>query len=92
MAFDFEIEQSRAVVGAVELVGDGLIDRNRDGPRGRLGLVAAVDGHRFVFHGPRRCLDTPLPQANDVWVFYPCRKGATMRVWKMRRSNVNCLP
>ena len=31
IAFDFEIEQSGAVIGAVELVGDGLIDRNRDG-------------------------------------------------------------
>ena len=55
-ALGFEIEQGGAVIGAVELVGHGLIDRHRDGLGGRIGLVAAVDGHRFAFHAfPPAC-------------------------------------
>ena len=46
----FEIEQGGAVIGAVELVGDGLVDRDRDRPGRRFGLVTAVDGHRVAFH------------------------------------------
>ena len=38
------------MIGAVERVGDGLIDRHRDGLGRRLGVVAAVDGDRFAFH------------------------------------------
>jgi hypothetical protein len=50
VAFDFEVEQCRAVVGAIEFVGHGLIDRHRDGFGRRIGGIAAVDGHRFSFH------------------------------------------
>ena len=35
IAFGFEVEQGGAVIGAVEGVGGGLIDRNRDGLGGR---------------------------------------------------------
>jgi hypothetical protein len=50
MAVGFEIEQRGAVIGALELVGDGLVDRNRNRPGRRLGLVTAVDRHRVAFH------------------------------------------
>ena len=49
-AFGFKIEQGGAMLGAVELVGYGLIDRNRDGLGRRLGLITAVDGDRVTFH------------------------------------------
>ena len=49
-AFDFKIEQRGAVLGAVELVGYGLIDRNRDGLGRRLGFITAVDGDCVAFH------------------------------------------
>ena len=60
MAFDFEIEQSGAVIGAVELVGHGLIDRHRDSFGRRVGFVAAVNGQRFVFHASRHNQKTRL--------------------------------
>src|SRR4029079_6734061 len=56
MALGFEIKQRGAVIGALELVGDGLVDRNRDRPGRRLGLVTAVDRHRIAFHANRRVL------------------------------------
>ena len=49
-AVGFEIEQRGAMVGAVERIGDGLIDRHRHGPGGRLDLVSAVDCDRLDFH------------------------------------------
>ena len=57
VAFGLEIEQGGAVLGAVEFVGDGLIDRDGDGLGRRIGLVAAVDGDCFSFHvfPPRIC-------------------------------------
>ena len=58
IAFDFEIEQRGAVIGAVELVGDGLIDRHRDGFGRRVGFVAAVNGQRLVLHASRRLQKT----------------------------------
>ena len=54
IALGFEIEQRGAVIGAVELVGHGLIDRHRDGFGRRIGFVAAVNGQCFVFHASRR--------------------------------------
>jgi hypothetical protein len=53
MTLDFEIEQRGAVVGALELIGHGLIDRHRDRARRRLGLVTAVNSHRVAFHFSR---------------------------------------
>jgi hypothetical protein len=51
-AFRFEIEQGRAVIGAVERIGDGLVDRDGNGLGGRIGLVAGVNGDRLVAHLP----------------------------------------
>ena len=61
MAFDFKIEQRGAVIGAVELVGDGLIDRHRHRFGGRVEIVAAVNGQCLVLHASRRLSEnTPL--------------------------------
>jgi len=47
---DLEIEEGGAVIGAVERIGDGLIDRDRHRLRRRIDFVAAVNGDRRVFH------------------------------------------
>ncbi len=52
IAFGLEVEQRGAVIGAVEGVSDGLVDRNRDGLGGRIGFVAGVNCNRFVAHRP----------------------------------------
>ena len=52
IAFRLEVEQSGAVIGAVEGVGRGLVDRNRDGLGGWIGFVAGVNCDRFVAHCP----------------------------------------
>jgi hypothetical protein len=49
-AFGLEIEQSSAMIGTVEGVGDGLVDRNGDGVGGGIGIVAGVNSDRFVAH------------------------------------------
>jgi hypothetical protein len=49
-AFGLEIEQGGAMIGAVEGLGDGLVDRNGDGFGGRVGIVAGVNSDRFVAH------------------------------------------
>jgi len=51
---DFEVEQSRPVLSAVEGVGNGLIDGYGDRPGRRIDFVATVDGKRFVTQIPRR--------------------------------------
>jgi hypothetical protein len=53
---DFEIEQSGTVIGAFELVGHGLIDRNRNGARRRLSFVTAVHCDRVAFHIARHAI------------------------------------
>ena len=58
IALDLEIEQRGAVIGAVELVGHRLIDRHRDRFGRRVGIVAAVNGHRLVLHASRRLPET----------------------------------
>ncbi len=45
-----QVEQVRAVLGVVELVGDRLVDRHGHGLGGGVGLVAGVQGDRFVSH------------------------------------------
>ena len=50
ITFGLEIEQGGAVVGAVEGVGDGLVDRNRDGFGRWIGFVAGVNCNGFVAH------------------------------------------
>ena len=60
MAFDFKVEQRGAVIGAVEFVGDGLIDRHRHRLGGRVGFVAAVNGQCLVLHASRRLSENTL--------------------------------
>jgi hypothetical protein len=50
VAVGFEIEQRRAMLRTVECIGDGLIDRDRDGLRRGFGLVAAVNSDGLAFH------------------------------------------
>ena len=52
IAFRLQVEQRGAVVGAVEGVGDGLVDRDGDGFGGWIGFVAGVNCNRFVAHYP----------------------------------------
>ncbi len=57
IAFGLEVEQGGAVIGAVEGVGDGLVDRNGDGLGRRIGVVAGVNCNCFVAHcSPLRCV------------------------------------
>ena len=54
VTLDFEVEQSRSVIGAVERIGNGLIDRNSNRPGGGIWLVSAMNSnglslHRFSF-------------------------------------------
>lgn len=51
-AFSLEIEERCAVIGAVEGVGCGLIDRHGDCVRGGFGFVAGVNSDRLVAHRP----------------------------------------
>jgi hypothetical protein len=39
------------VIGAVEFVGDGLVDWRRDRPGGRVAIETAVNGNGFASHG-----------------------------------------
>ena len=48
IALDLEVEQGSTVLGAVEGIGNRLIDRHRDRPGRRIDLVPAVDCKRFV--------------------------------------------
>jgi hypothetical protein len=50
IALDFEIEQRRAMLRTVERIGDGLIDRHRDGLRRGFRLVSAVNSDGLAFH------------------------------------------
>src|SRR5208282_1652766 len=43
ITFSFEIKERRSVLGAVERVCDGLIDRDGHGLAGRLDFVSAMD-------------------------------------------------
>ena len=49
-SLDFEIEQGCSMVGAVECIGNGLIDRDRHGLRRRIDVVAAVNGDCLTSH------------------------------------------
>jgi hypothetical protein len=50
IALDLEIKERRPVGGAVEGVGDRLVDRHRDRLGGRVGVEAGVQGDGFRFH------------------------------------------
>jgi hypothetical protein len=87
----FEIEQGGAVIGAVEFVGDGLIDRDRDRPGCRFGLVTAVYGHRVALHTfPPR--SQALAEISPLPVSYPSQQKQTTQATRMRRNNLNCFP
>ncbi len=45
----FQIEKIGAMLGAVEGVGHGLVDRHRDRARGRIGRITGVNGEGFGF-------------------------------------------
>ncbi len=47
VARHLQVEQVRAVLGVIEGVGHGLVDRHRHRTRGRVGTVAAVHGQGF---------------------------------------------
>ena len=49
-----KVEESRGMIGAVECMGDCLIDGHCHGLGGWIGLVAAMDGNRFALHAPTR--------------------------------------
>ena len=51
VARDLEVEQIGAVLGVVEGVGRGLVDRHGGGLGGGLRGVAVVQGDRFELHG-----------------------------------------
>ena len=50
IALNFEIEQGGAVLRAVKLKRDSLIDRNRDGFRVGVAVLAGVECDGFSFH------------------------------------------
>ena len=50
VSFNFEIEQRRAVLGAVERVRDRLVNGHGDGFSRRIDFVATVDGDGLVAH------------------------------------------
>src|SRR2546427_4441770 len=50
-SLDLEIEEARPMVGAVDRIRDGLIDRDRHGLRRRIDLIAAVNRERLASHG-----------------------------------------
>src|SRR5207249_9397643 len=54
ISFNFKIEESGTVIGAVECISDGLINWYRDGLCRRLDLVSAMDGNRFRSHALTR--------------------------------------
>ncbi len=45
-----QVEQVRAMLGVIELVGNGLVNRHGDGLGGRVGLEAGMDSQGLVFH------------------------------------------
>jgi hypothetical protein len=51
-AWDFQIEHRSGLVGALEFIGDVLIDRRRHRPCGGVASEAAVNRDRFEPHRP----------------------------------------
>src|SRR5882724_10001726 len=50
ISLDFEIEEGRSMLRAIKFEGDGLVDRHRDGLRGRVAFVTCVNRDGFSFH------------------------------------------
>ncbi len=51
VARHLQIEQVGAVLGVIERVRGGLVDRYRHGPGGRVRAIACMNGEGFQFHG-----------------------------------------
>jgi hypothetical protein len=49
VALNLQVEQVGSVLGIVESEGHGLVDRHGHSARGRVGIIAAVDGDGFEF-------------------------------------------
>jgi hypothetical protein len=49
LPWHLQVEQVGTVLGVVEGEGHGLVDRHGHGARGRVGIIAAVDGDGFEF-------------------------------------------
>jgi hypothetical protein len=76
VAFDFKIEQSGAVIGALKLVGHRLIDWNRNRARRRLSFITAVHRDRVAFHSARHAILSLVANYLHV-VAFPWREKRT---------------
>ena len=76
IAFGFEVEQGGAVIGAVERIGDGLIDRHRDRLGGRVVLETAVKSPWFRFALGRLCVETERIWVPGIAPWRPCKLHA----------------
>jgi hypothetical protein len=77
IAFGFQVKEGCAMIGAVERVGCGLIDRNSDRLGGRIGFVASVNGDRFAAHRlPLRSSRNALQRAFFAAQFVECRPSS----------------
>src|SRR5579872_5806827 len=61
-ALNFQIEQGGAVIGTVECVGCGLIDRDRYGLGGWIRLVSTMYGNGFITHSNWPVSGGPTPR------------------------------
>src|SRR5208283_2117176 len=64
MPGNLQIEQGRAMFGAIERIGDRLIDRHGYCPCGRINVVSAMDRDRFSPHCDE--LSSSGPQSTSV--------------------------
>ncbi len=53
VAFDFEIEQRRAMLGTIEFESNRLIDRHRHGLGGGIAVIAGVNRDGLSLHASR---------------------------------------
>ncbi len=83
---DLEVEQRRPVLGAVERVGDGLIDRHRHRLGGGLDVVAAVDRNGLAFHSLTWWPDPSGPRHGSMGAPSPSR-GHRRRDEVLGKSN-----
>ena len=64
--FDFEIEQRCAMIGALELIGDVLVDRRRHGARRRIVAKSPVKSDRLKSHSPSAAWRKPTKRAKSA--------------------------
>ncbi len=81
IALAFQIEQGSTVLGAVEGIGDSLIDRNGNSSSCRIAIIPTVHRDRFSAHptpsGPQLLFKNP-GRSNDIkdagrWLNVNCR-------------------